>query len=168
MDLDMKLYDMAGATPEHSDVVANFVSIVRNQLKESLCRVYGDNVQYKWKSGDEEKTIVPDATINCRTHSRRGASFIDSPRFVMEVLSKSSEKEDRGKKKDLYCEQEIEEYWIVDWRNKTVEIYELDYEENGTPEYYLNRKVTSENKEELMLLTFPNIKIKFDDLFFGV
>ncbi len=28
----------------------------------------------------------------------------------------------------LYCEQEIEEYWIVDWRKKTVEIYELDYE----------------------------------------
>lgn len=168
MDLDMKLYDMAGATPEHSDVVANFVAIVRHQMKESLCRAYGDNVQYKWKSADGEKTIIPDATINCRTHSRRGASFIDSPRFVMEVLSKSSEKEDRGAKKELYREQEIEEYWIVDWRNRTVEIYELDYKEDGTPEYFMNRRVTADNKNELKLLTFPSIKIEFDDLFYGV
>ena len=63
----------------------------------------------------------------------------------------------------LYCEQEIEEYWIVDWRKKTVEIYELDYE-GEIPKYYLLKTVTEENKDELQLLHFPKIKITFDEL----
>ena len=26
---------------------------------------------------------------------------------------------------------------VVDWRTKTIEIYELDYDENDIPKYYL-------------------------------
>lgn len=62
--------------------------------------------------------MIPDASINCRTKSRRGNTFTDAPRFVMEVLSPSTENYDRTEKMQLYCEQEIEEYWIVDWRKK--------------------------------------------------
>ena len=64
----------------------------------------------------------------------------------------------------IYCEQEIEEYWIVDWRKRTVEIYELDYE-GETPKYYLLKTITEENKDELHLIHFPQIKITFDELF---
>jgi len=39
----------------------------------------------------------------------------------MEVISPSTEKYDRGKKKELYRQQEIDEYWIVDLRDKKVE-----------------------------------------------
>ena len=94
----------------------------------------------------------------------RGNTFTDAPRFVMEVLSPSTENYDRTEKMQLYCEQEIEEYWIVDWRKRTVEIYELDYE-GETPKYYLLKTITEENKDELQLLHFPKIKITFDELF---
>ena len=67
-------------------------------------------------------------------------------------------------KMDLYRMQEIEEYWIVDWRKRKIEIYDLDYE-NGIPRYYLWVTVTESNKNELKLIHFPNVKITFDDLF---
>ena len=82
----------------------------------------------------------------------------------MEVLSPSTENYDRTEKMQLYCEQEIEEYWIVDWRKRTVEIYELDYE-GEIPKYYLLKTITEENKDELHLIHFPQIKITFDELF---
>lgn len=165
MDLALKITDMAGATPEHSTVIVNFVSAVRKQLKNTTCFVFSDNVQYRFKTEDgENKVVIPDASINCRTKSRRGNDFIDSPRFVMEVLSPSTEKYDRNEKKELYCSQEIEEYWIVDWRKKQVEIYEIDYE-NDIPKYYLWNTITEENKKDLKIIHFPNIKIDFDDLF---
>ena len=82
----------------------------------------------------------------------------------MEVLSPSTEKYDRNEKKELYREQEIDEYWIVDVKEKKVEIYELDYE-NDIPKYYLWKIVTKENKEELEIIHFPNVKITFDELF---
>lgn len=166
MDLDLRITDMAGAGPEHSTVIVNFVAAIRKQLRNSMCYVFSDNVQYKFKTEDgEDKTIIPDASINCRTKSRRGNTFIDAPRFVMEVLSPSTEKYDRGEKKELYRQQEIDEYWMVDLKEKKVEIYELDYDENGKPQYYLWKTVKEENKHELRIIHFPNVEITFDDLF---
>ena len=49
MDWDLKITDMAGATPEHSAVIVNFVAAIRYQLKNSTCYVYSDNVQYRFK-----------------------------------------------------------------------------------------------------------------------
>ena len=97
MDWDLKITDMTGATPEHSAVIVNFVAAVRHQLRNSTCYVYSDNVQYRFK--DEEgnnKIVVPDASINCRTKSRRGNTFTDAPRFVMEVLSHATEDYERN------------------------------------------------------------------------
>ena len=82
----------------------------------------------------------------------------------MEVLSNATEEYDRHEKMDIYCKVGVSEYWIVDWRKKTVEIYELDYE-GEIPKYYLLKTVTEENKDELQLLHFPKIKITFDELF---
>ena len=95
MDWNLKITDMAGATPEHSSVIVNFVAAVRYQLKNSTCYVYSDNVQYRFKDAEgNNKIVIPDASINCRTKSRRGNTFTDAPRFVMEVLSPSTEKYD--------------------------------------------------------------------------
>lgn len=165
MDLDLQIVDMAGASPEHSLVIVNFVSAIRKQLKNSTCYVFSDNVQYKFKTNEGEgKTVIPDASINCRVNSRRGNTFLDAPRFVMEVLSPTTESYDRGEKMELYRQQEIEEYWIVDWRQKKIEIYELDYEKD-IPKYFLWKVITKDNKEELQIIHFPNVKITFDELF---
>lgn len=165
MDLNFQITDMAGAAPDHSLVIVNFVSAIRKQLKNSTCYVYSDNVQYRFKTDDgENKIVIPDASINCRIKARRGNFFIDAPRFVMEVLSPTTEKYDRGEKMELYRQQEIEEYWIADWRQKQVEIYELDYE-NSIPRYYLWKTITEKNADELKIIHFPSIKITFDELF---
>ena len=166
MDWNLKITDMAGATPEHSAVIVNFVAAIRHQLKNSTCYVYSDNVQYRFKDNQgNNKIVIPDASINCRTKSRHGNTFTDAPRFVMEVLSPSTENYDRTEKMQLYCEQEIEEYWIVDWRKKSVEIYLFDFKEDGTGYPYLYKTVTAQNKEDLHLVMFPNLKITFDELF---
>lgn len=73
------LTDMAGAYIEHSDVITAFTSIVYSQLKNSMCRVYPDNVQYKWMVDGAEKTVIPDATINCRVHAKKGTPFMIFP-----------------------------------------------------------------------------------------
>lgn len=96
--------------------------------------------------------MIPDASINCRTNARKGNVFLDIPRFVMEVISPSTENYDREEKKELYRKQEIDEYWIVDWRKKQVEIYNLDYDEKGQPQYYLWETITERNKDKLRII----------------
>ena len=68
-------------------------------------------------------------------------------------------------KMDIYCKVGVSEYWIVDWRKKSVEIYLFDFKEDGTGYPYLYKTVTAQNKEDLHLVMFPNLKITFDELF---
>ncbi len=165
MDINLQITDMAGASPSHSAVIVNFVAAIRKQLKNSTCYVFSDNVQYRFKADNgENKVVIPDASINCRVKTRRGNTFMDAPRFVMEVLSPSTEKYDRNEKMELYRQQESEEYWMVDWEKKQVEIYQLDYE-NNVPKYYLWKIITESNKTELKILHFPSVEITFDELF---
>lgn len=166
MDLNIQITDMAGAYIEHSMVIMNFCTMVAVQLKNSMCRVFPDNVQYKWQTKEgKEKIVIPDATINCQIRGRRGVSFLNAPQFVMEVLSDSTEQYDRGEKMELYKDQEINEYWIVDWRKSQVEIYDLVYDETDKPDYHLWNVVTQENKKELKLIHFPHLDMDFDELF---
>src|SRR5262249_8451579 len=47
------------------------------------------------------------------------------PDFIVEVLSPSTEKKDRGVKKDDYEAHGVAEYWIVDPKAETIEQYLL-------------------------------------------
>lgn len=114
MSLNLQVTDMAGASPDKSTVITNFVNMVYNQL-----------------------------------------------------LSPSTAKYDRTEKKDIYRTEEVPEYWIIDIRKRSVELYELDYE-GEVPKYFLIDTVTKENKKDLRLIHFPNIQIDFEQLFDGI
>jgi Uma2 family endonuclease len=53
------------------------------------------------------------------------ASVFPAPDFVVEILSKSTEKIDRGIKMEAYAEAGVQEYWLVDTANLAVETYHL-------------------------------------------
>lgn len=161
----LPIEDMSKTYIEHSMVIDNFVIKIGNQIKDSLCRVFSDGVQYQWKENND-KTIIPDASIMCNIRDRRNVSFTGIPRFVMEVLSDATEEYDRNEKMDIYRKVGVSEYWIVDWRKKQVEIYMFDYKDDDTSYAYLFKKVTTGNKEELQLVMFPNLHISFDELFY--
>lgn len=161
--------DMANTYIEHSMVINNFVTAVGNQLRSSLCRVFGDSVKYKWAENDN-KPVIPDVSINCDIKNRRSTNFLGVPRFIMEVLSDATEQYDRNEKKELYKKVEAAEYWIVDWRKKQVEIYVLTPDETSIDdaEYRLLATVTERNKEDLKIHMFPNVNIDFEQLFDGI
>lgn len=159
-----RIVDMSNTMIEHSLIINNFVIKIGSQIKDSLCRVFGDSVQYQWRENDD-KYVIPDVTINCNTRDRKNVAFTGVPRFVMEVLSDSTEQYDRNEKMELYRKVGVSEYWIVDWKKRCVEIYLFDGLENGTTYGYLYKTVTEVNKEELQIVMFPNLKITFEELF---
>ena len=160
----LSIEDMSKTYLEHSMVIHNFVIKIGSQMKDSLCRVFGDSVQYQWRENDE-KVVIPDVSIICNMRDRKNVSFIGIPRFVMEVLADATEDYDRNEKMDIYRKVGVSEYWIADWRKKQVEIYMFDFREDDTSYAYLYKTVTAENKDELQMVMFPNLHISFDELF---
>ena len=98
---NLPIKDMANTYIEHSMVINNFVTTVGNQLKSSLCRVFGGSVKYKWIENNNTP-IIPDVSINCDIKNRRSTNFLGVPRFIMEVLSDATEQYDRNEKMKLY------------------------------------------------------------------
>lgn len=90
-------YDMSDTFIEHTMIINNFVIKVGSQIKDCLCRVLGDSAQYQWRENDY-KYVIPDVSINCNTRDRKNVAFTGVPRFVMEVLSESTENYDRVEK----------------------------------------------------------------------
>ncbi len=160
----LHIEDMSNTFIEHSFIINNFVVMVGKQIKDSLCRVLGDGIQYQWYENDN-KIVIPDVSINCNTRDRKNVSLTGIPRMVMEVLSDATEKYDRNEKMDIYQKAGVSEYWITDWRKKQVEIYLNDGREDGTTYFYLDKTITEANKNELQLVMFPNLKTDFDELF---
>jgi Uma2 family endonuclease len=73
--------------------------------------------------------VAPDVIWISRERAARGlrkdGKLHVAPELVAEVLSPGStnERRDREVKLKLYAREGVEEYWLVDWRTRTVEIY---------------------------------------------
>jgi Uma2 family endonuclease len=57
-------------------------------------------------------------------HENNG--IVGAPDMIVEIVSKGSVDKDRVTKKEVYARFAVKEYWIVDVRNKTVEVYVMD------------------------------------------
>ena len=81
------------------------------------------------------------------------------PDFIIEILSPSSEKRDRGVKLEDYAAHGVPEYWIVDADKRTIEQY-LIAEDSGI--YHLAEKL---GHGDITPFSFPGLAIPLAVLF---
>ena len=77
----------------------------------------------------EDDDVAPDvvwlSTERLAIALREDGKFHNAPELIIEVLSPgfSNEKRDRDAKLKLYSRRGVDEYWIVDWLMRRVEVY---------------------------------------------
>lgn len=86
--------------------------------------------------------------------------FIAAPELVVEVLSESKAdvRRDKESKLKLYSNQGVREYWIVDWRLKTVEVYRREQAK-------LELVMTLLEEDEITSPLLPNFSCKVNTFF---
>lgn len=105
---------------EHATVCTNIASEFRSYLKGKTCRAFCDGVDVFL---DESNRFIPDTMIVCNPDIIKHDGIYGAPDLVVEVLSKTTAKNDRSKKKYTYAKYGVKEYWIVDIWSKSVEVY---------------------------------------------
>lgn len=88
-----QIYAMAGGTPEHSQIAANIIGELRNRLKGRPCRTFTSDLRVKVQA--TTLNTYPDVTIICGQPMYEGDTLLN-PTVIFEVLSSSTEAEDRG------------------------------------------------------------------------
>jgi Uma2 family endonuclease len=112
-------------TPRHQRISGNLFPLIRNYVKSnSLGEVCYSPLDVRlWKG----KIRQPDIAFMSKEHKERITEELwGIPDLVVEILSESTAKRDKGKKYREYQKAGIPEYWIVDPFQQTIDIYTLE------------------------------------------
>src|SRR5262249_39355035 len=111
----------AGGSLDHSTVAINTIRELQDALGEHPCRVYNSDAAVRLSPTEYR---FPDATVTCDDRDRGRVTEVQAPRVVVEVLSDSTEKEDRTTKFAL-CRAcpSVQEYVLIATEYQGVEVY---------------------------------------------
>ncbi len=113
---------------------------------------------------DEYNGVIPDLVIVSNERTRTalvGGRFRAAPEIVIEILSPgaSNERRDRHLKRSLYASRGVDEYWIVDPENRSIEIHRRDAAGNLVFGQSLRQG------DELTCALIPGFSLRVDTLF---
>lgn len=97
-----EIFATGGGSPKHSLIGANFIREAGNALRDKPCAVFNSDLRVQVQSTG--LYTYPDATIVCGEpeFDDDQRDTIINPTVIVEVLSDSTEKYDRGKKSSHY------------------------------------------------------------------
>lgn len=89
-----ELYAMAGTSLNHNEIVQNVALSLRSEFRPKGCRVFSENV--KLEVVKDIYYPYPDIVLTCHADDMTANYVISQPSLIVEVLSQSTEKHDRG------------------------------------------------------------------------
>lgn len=119
-----ELFAIAGAKKKHNLIVSNLIISIGSQFKGRPCSVYPPDM--KVAVDKYNHYTYPDISIVCGESKfvNESEDSLVNPKVIIEVMSDSTEKYDRGKKFQSYRNiSSLEEYVLVSTENKKVELF---------------------------------------------
>jgi len=117
------VFAMVGTTKAHNTIALNMAILLRNQLAGKPCGIYMENVKVHIKTAREERFYYPDLHVECRPFTDH-SYYSEHPKLIIEVLSHSTERDDRSDKFYAYRRlASLEEYVLVAQNEQKVEVY---------------------------------------------
>ncbi|MCG6138151.1 MAG: Uma2 family endonuclease [Nostoc sp. LLA-1] len=117
-----QIYAMAGASDAHVTITANLVTLLRNHIRGTECRVYVADMKARIESLNI--FYYPDIMVTCDQRDTNFEYFKRYPSLIIEVLSPSTEALDRGDKFSDYQELEtLQEYVLISQNRQRVDCF---------------------------------------------
>lgn len=117
--LNGQIIAMTGGTFAHARLIARLVARLSNHLDKTPCAVLSSD--FKVQASDD--VFYPDVLVTCARQENEDL-LCKEPKLIIEVLSNSTSRKDRFKKRLAYQQIEsLEEYLLVSQEIRHVEIY---------------------------------------------
>ena len=167
-----KVVMMAPASAEHVYTAGSIYNIFKNYLKGKNCIPFSDGLLVHLT---DENKFVPDMMVVCDRSKIKSDGVHGAPDLVVEVLSPSTAKDDRTRKKEIYEACGVPEYWLVSPTDKSIEIYLLESGKYILHDVYTVRpdwvlkQMTDEERAaivtEFKCHLYDELIIRLDDIF---
>ena len=126
-----KIFKMSPApSRNHQTILSKLFIEFAKVFSKTSCNVYFapfDVRLVKFSINDEKVLTVvqPDLCVICDEEKLDDKGCVGAPDLIVEILSPGNSKKEMGIKFDLYQENEVKEYWIIDPSEKIVLVYVL-------------------------------------------
>lgn len=152
----------------HNRIINNLLLIFGNYLRGKQCEAFSDGVDVYLTNLDR---VIPDMMVVCNPSIIKRDGIHGAPDLIVEILSFSTSKNDKGYKKKLYEQCGVKEYWIVDPRAKTIEVFSLEdsqYIITGIYSHIPDEEIAEMSEEEKAEIEHEFKSSLFDDLTISV
>jgi len=163
---------MSPASAEHVYTAGSIYNIFKNYLKGKNCIPFSDGLLVHLT---DENKFVPDMMVVCDRSKIKSDGVHGAPDLVVEVLSPSTAKDDRTRKKEIYEACGVPEYWLVSPTDKSIEVYLLESGKYILHDVYTVRpdwvlkQMTDEERAaivtEFKCHLYDDLIIRLDDIF---
>ena len=128
-------------TYDHQAVAMNLAFEIRSQLRASASCACVVVSELDWQISPY--TVVrPDVSVLCEGHPGQFISY--APAVIAEILSPSTESKDRTAKRDLYEQQGVRFYLLIDPRKKSAEVLVLNDSGRYEPQPIVDETISLE------------------------
>jgi len=110
---------MTGGSAAHVTIAMNLAFALRQALRGTGCRPFGSDM----KVIANHTVRYPDISVTCRPVGDRD-DHLSEPVLIIEVISPSTEREDRGRKKfDYFATPSIRQYALIEQDARRIDLY---------------------------------------------
>jgi len=123
--IDGQIYAMAGASKNHERIAGNVLTELKNHLKQkkSSCDVFSSDIKVRTVD-NKTAYFYPDVMVSCDADDNESEYYVNTPVIIVEVLSKSTRKNDLSIKKFYYFNTpELQEYVVIEQDFCEVEVF---------------------------------------------
>ena len=162
-----EVYMMARPSVNHWRISHRIIDIFDNYLKGKRCEAFGEIDVHL----SEDDNFIPDAMIVCNPDIIEEDGIYGVPDLVVEILSPSTVKNDKINKFLKYEKYGVKEYWIVDPKSKSVDVYLLKegkFALVGTYQHVSDREISKlTDKQKANIMTEIKVSL-YDDFVVNV
>ncbi len=118
--IDGEVFDMAGASDAHVTIAGNLLTLIRNHIRGSGCRVYFSDMKVRLEKLN--RLYYPDILVTCDPRDQETPNYKQFPCLIIEILSESTEAFERGDKfVDYQTLDSLKEYVLINTKISRVE-----------------------------------------------
>jgi Uma2 family endonuclease len=153
-------YAMSAPNTRHQEILGGLFNQFYNFLKGKPCKVYPApfDVRLFYAEDESDDTVVqPDIVVICDEKKRGPEGCRGAPDLVVEILSPSNTAVEMERKRKLYREAGVREYWLVDSENKGLTVYRFHNGEILTSAYG--------SADTVSVAVLPGLNIPLEEVF---
>lgn len=109
---DGEVYAMSGGSENHSLIGGNAFVALRHRANPRGCTTHGPDL-YVRRQDDKTSAMLPDAYVRCGSPLPKGQHFASDPVVIVDVLSPTTTRYDRGEKLQRYFKFDTVQHVII-------------------------------------------------------